>query len=134
MTIVSKGRHVRPCTGTDNGPEHNPTGAQSVEELVLMVKHAHGVISAQSKNLNMNFNVWYILVITFPNSNAFCESDYSLSTSTFGFFQTCRSSHIKQALQKNIMCKPSPVIVALPWPNNTDVQQVIRNLRRKSDA
>merc|ERR1712044_112201 len=72
----------------------------------------------------MNFIMWYSLVFALPLCNGLCESDYSLSTSTFGFFQTCRSNHIKQALQKNIMCKPSPVIVKLPWPNNTDIQQM----------
>ena len=26
--------------------------------------------------------------------------------------------------QENVMCKPSPTVVQLPLPNNTDVQQV----------
>ena len=72
--------------------------------------------------------MWYSLVFALPLCNGLCESDYSLSTSTFGFFQTCRSNHIKQALQKYIMCKPSLVFVKLPLPNNTDVQQVIRKV------
>lgn len=64
------------------------------------------------------------MVFALPVCTGFCESEFSLATSNFGFFQACRSNHIKQALQKNMMCKPSPVIVKLPWPNNTDIQQM----------
>ena len=32
---------------------------------------------------------------------------------------------ITEMLQENVLCRPSPVIVKLPLPNNTDIQQVV---------
>lgn len=72
----------------------------------------------------MNLNIWFAVVFAFPLCEGLCESELTLTTSNFGFFQTCRSNHIKQALKKNILCKPSPVIMKLPWPNNTNIQQM----------
>jgi len=73
----------------------------------------------------MHINIWFpLMYLTLPSSEGVCENEYSLDSSSFGFFQACRSNHIKQALHKNIMCKPAPVIVKLPWPNNTDIQQM----------
>ena len=72
----------------------------------------------------MNLNFWFTVVFALPLCEGRCESELTLTTSNFGFFQTCRSTHIKQALKKNILCKPSPVIMKLPWPNNTNIQQV----------
>ena len=69
--------------------------------------------------------MWYSLPFAIPVCNAYCEVGYRLSTSTYGFFKYYRSNHIKQALQKNIVCKPSLVIVKLPLPNISDAQQVI---------
>jgi len=72
----------------------------------------------------MNLNTWYFIVFALPLTEGRCESEQTLTTSNFGFFQTCRSNHIKHALKKNILCKPSPTIMQLPWPNNTDIQQM----------
>lgn len=53
-----------------------------------------------------------------------CQTEEELSWTSYGYFQSCRSKHIKQALQENVLCRPSPVIVKLPLPNNTDIQQM----------
>merc|ERR1719282_241915 len=52
-----------------------------------------------------------------------CPGD-EVQWGSYGYFQTCRSHHIRQALQENVMCKPSPTVVQLPLPNNTDIQQM----------
>jgi len=57
-------------------------------------------------------------------SRADCPGDEAVEWGSYGYFQTCRSHHIRQALQENVMCKPSPTVVQLPLPNNTDVQQM----------
>ena len=36
----------------------------------------------------------------------------------------CTDLHISAAVENIQVCKPRPVIVTLPWPNNTNVQQV----------
>jgi len=65
-----------------------------------------------------------LLLLTFSSSSlGDCPED-QLDWSSYGYFQTCRSHHIKQALQENVLCRPSPVIVKLPLPNNTDIQQM----------
>ena len=37
---------------------------------------------------------------------------------------SCSSEHVTDAIIGIEDCKPRPVIVTLPWPNNTNVQQV----------
>ena len=34
------------------------------------------------------------------------------------------SAHVSEAVRYDKICSPRPVIVQLPWPNNTNVQQV----------
>merc|ERR1719429_370068 len=53
-----------------------------------------------------------------------CSSEDDLDWGSYGYFQTWRTQHIKQALQENVRCKPSATIVQLPLPNNTDIQQM----------
>ena len=36
----------------------------------------------------------------------------------------CTDLHISAAVENIQVCKPRPVIVMIPWPNNTNVQQV----------
>ena len=36
----------------------------------------------------------------------------------------CTAPHISAAVENIQVCKPRPVIVRIPWPNNTNVQQV----------
>ena len=36
----------------------------------------------------------------------------------------CSNHHISAALENIQVCKPRPVIIQLPWPNNTQVHQV----------
>ena len=40
------------------------------------------------------------------------------------FPTACTAAHVKGALTSDKMCSPRPVIVKLPWPNNTHVQQM----------
>ena len=58
-----------------------------------------------------------------------CGAEDGLDPGSYGFFQTCRASHVQQALQRNVVCRPGPVVVRLPLPNNTDIQQVLRENR-----
>merc|ERR1711899_260214 len=37
---------------------------------------------------------------------------------------SCSRSHITQALAADVTCAPVPVVVSLPWPNVTGVQQM----------
>ena len=55
-----------------------------------------------------------------------CESedDLSLLKSSYIGHSKCSQNHIKNSLQSNIGCKPVPVVLELPWPNNTEIQQV----------
>ena len=36
----------------------------------------------------------------------------------------CSSEHVHSALAVISQCKPREVVIQLPWPNNTDIQQV----------
>ena len=36
----------------------------------------------------------------------------------------CTSDHVKDSIKSDQICSPRPVIIQLPWPNNTDIQQV----------
>ena len=36
----------------------------------------------------------------------------------------CTSDHVQQAVATISECKPREVVIQLPWPNNTDIQQV----------
>lgn len=47
------------------------------------------------------------------------QGDYSYTTNT-----ECTSEHIKEALSSHSSCKPRPVVMVLPWPNNTSVHQM----------
>merc|ERR1711892_1494557 len=42
----------------------------------------------------------------------------------YNYSASCTSEHVKETLKSDKMCSPRPVIVQLPWPNNTDVQQM----------
>ena len=36
----------------------------------------------------------------------------------------CSGEHVKTALEETCSCVPRPVVVRLPWPNNTDVHHM----------
>ena len=42
----------------------------------------------------------------------------------YNYSAACTSAHVREAVRYDKMCSPRPVIVQLPWPNNTNVQQV----------
>ena len=57
-----------------------------------------------------------------------CEEEAgSLLQSSYTAHRTCTQKHIKQSLKSNVGCKPVTVVLELPWPNNTAVQQVGQN-------
>lgn len=43
---------------------------------------------------------------------------------------TCSSPHETSAIKSKVYCKPRPKVVRLPWPNDTNVHQVINELKR----
>ena len=52
-------------------------------------------------------------------------SQCSLSSSETQFeARECSSQHVKSALEETCSCVPRPVVVRLPWPNNTDVHHM----------
>jgi len=52
------------------------------------------------------------------------ESNLAVLTSSYTAHRTCSQQHIKDSLKSNIGCKPMTVVLELPWPNNTDIQQM----------
>jgi len=74
---------------------------------------------------NLRYSLCLILIFVICQLvNADCTDEEYIEWSSYGHFQTCRSQHIKQALQENVGCKPTPTVVKLPLPNNTDIQQM----------
>eukprot|EP00092_Neocalanus_flemingeri_P008841 GFUD01009515.1.p1 GENE.GFUD01009515.1~~GFUD01009515.1.p1 ORF type:complete len:364 (+),score=64.00 GFUD01009515.1:123-1214(+) len=63
------------------------------------------------------------LLIVYTECSQYCE-DLDLESTTFSPMQSCDDRHIRKSLKQNMECKPRPVIMRLPWPNNTDVQQM----------
>ena len=61
-----------------------------------------------------------LLVVTECSHYQYCEE----VTTTFSQLQACDGQHVRKSLKQNTECKPRPMIVRLPWPNNTDVQQM----------
>ena len=52
-------------------------------------------------------------------------SQCSLSSSETQFeAKQCSSEHVRSALEETCSCVPRPVVVRLPWPNNTDVHHM----------
>ena len=38
--------------------------------------------------------------------------------------RSCSAEHIAEAVREGSPCQPRPVVVRLPWPNNTEVHQM----------
>ena len=53
-----------------------------------------------------------------------CDQKEFQTEFTFSQTEICSSDHISASLETTQDCKPRPVILQLPWPNNTNVQQV----------
>ena len=55
-----------------------------------------------------------------------CFHETSLETlaANYHFKSVCSSDHISDALRSDVQCGPVPIVVTLPWPNATDVQQM----------
>jgi hypothetical protein len=59
------------------------------------------------------------------------SSPFLFAACHFYFFSNCRPNaeqcskeHIQSALAVISQCKPREVVIQLPWPNNTDIQEV----------
>ena len=54
-----------------------------------------------------------------------CDSSSSSITAEYSAAPaSCSRSHITSALAADVTCAPVPVVVSLPWPNVTGVQQM----------
>ena len=45
-------------------------------------------------------------------------------STSFSDSQTCDEGHVRDSLRQNTECRPRPIIMRLPWPNNTNIQQM----------
>jgi hypothetical protein len=54
----------------------------------------------------------------------FCPPVIICITVLVGNVGKCSGEHIQAALSVISHCKPREVVIQLPWPNNTDIQQV----------
>ena len=52
------------------------------------------------------------------------EDSFEMLNSEYSYLPVCSSQHISDALRSDVTCAPVPVVISLPWPNNTDVQQM----------
>ena len=52
------------------------------------------------------------------------EDQVVVVTSDYKYESTCSNKHIGEALRANVGCRLVETVVALPWPNNTLVQQM----------
>ena len=76
--------------------------------------------------------MWFITIM-FTNSVIFCvvnlvitvNSECKLSASDTRYeSKLCSSKHIADAVSEVSECKPRPVVVELPWPNNTNIHRM----------
>ena len=64
----------------------------------------------------------FILRIRYVLSDISCSMDPVHVA--YNYSAACTSAHVREAVRYDKMCSPRPVIVQLPQPNNTNVQQV----------
>jgi hypothetical protein len=64
---------------------------------------------------------FYLLTFSFASQ---CSFDKRLSNVKFAPTEVCSNDHIAASLENIEGCKPRPVIIQIPWPNNTNVQQM----------
>ena len=76
--------------------------------------------------------MWFITIM-YTNSVIFCvvnlvitvNSECKLSVSDTRYeSKLCSSKHIADAVSEVSECKPRPVVVELPWPNNTNIHRM----------
>ena len=66
-----------------------------------------------------------VLVLILTVSTECSEYQYCEDVPTIlSQLQACDGGHVSKSLRQNTECRPRPVIMRLPWPNNTDVQQM----------
>ena len=61
-----------------------------------------------------------ISYLTQTQSSQYCEEVIA----EFSELRACDGGHVRESLRQNTECRPRPSIMRLPWPNNTDVQQM----------
>ena len=78
------------------------------------------------KNMKIFSRILQVLTLLLSVSAYLSETCDSSSIS--GVYSSssasCSRSHITQALAADVTCAPVPVVVSLPWPNVTGVQQM----------
>lgn len=66
-----------------------------------------------------------IVVLILTSITAVVNSECSLSVNNVQFeSKSCSAQHTETALSETCSCVPRPVVVRLPWPNNTDVHHM----------
>jgi len=78
------------------------------------------------KNMKIFSRMLQVLMFLLSVSASLSESCDSSSISSVysSSSASCSRSHITQALAADVTCAPVPVVVSLPWPNVTGVQQM----------
>ena len=75
----------------------------------------------------MNPILIFLLLLVSPSfsDDKICDVENEMAViSSYSEHKVCDQKHIKDSLKANVGCKPSRVVLELPWPNSTDIQQV----------
>ena len=70
-----------------------------------------------------------VLILLLAVHSSLCSETCDSSTSSIiaeysAASASCSRAHITSALAADVSCAPVPVVVSLPWPNVTGVQQM----------
>ena len=65
-----------------------------------------------------------LLAVTSSLCSETCDSSSSIMAEYSAASASCSRAHITSALAADVSCAPVPVVVSLPWPNVTGVQQM----------
>merc|ERR1712025_1477854 len=87
-----------------------------------------GSYSPTSTRAGRNMVLFVVIVVIFSKpekvwSHISCTMDQAKVKYNYRR-DVCTPDHVKEAIKSNKICSPRPVIVQLPWPNNTNVQQM----------
>ena len=83
------------------------------------------VMPRDSEVMKTIMRVFFLLLGLLPLASCSCGSEDSAMLLTgFTSLPTCTSRHISSALASNSRCSLHSVVVSLPWPNSTLVQQM----------
>ena len=65
-----------------------------------------------------------LLAVSVSLCSETCDSSSSIIAEYSSASASCSRAHITSALAADVSCAPVPVVVSLPWPNVTGVQQM----------